>query len=456
MSFLNNIFLLTVFFVIGIYSKETDKSFEYRVHRDSIAIDVGASVGANSIFLSEKFHHVLAVEHKRGSLETLKKNLLDNDRLNVSLCERPVSNISKNIAFKASGFLDDAEYYVKSITFKQLIHDYIYANKDLAAHKISLINCDMEGQEEDVIEDILHFAFYNQCCVTISFNLDNWKLKKIEDFEYLFKYFTTNFPDIGVCEHLKRNPKSVLCFMPRKTTDTLMKKNIPAVIIGYNMVTYIKNMVEQLEKYTSDIIVVDNNSHYQPLLDYYENDFKYTLLRQKENMGHNVWAFDIVQDLTGDIYIITDPDLEFNPKLPDDFINNLINISNHYKALRVGFALCIDSPDIDNDLKFNALIELPDGIKEWRKLSVKEWEERSWENRLDSDLDSSLELYLAGIDTTFCLINRTCIPSKKSIRVAGDYTCSHLPWYKNFKSKLRPGEYEAYIEKNISSTWVNS
>ena len=207
-------------------------------------------------------------------------------------------------------------------------------------------------------------------------------------------------------------------------------------------------MVTQLEKYTSDIIVVDNNSKFKPLLDYYENDFKYTLLRQKENFGHKVYKKDFVQNIVGDVYILTDPDLQFNAKLPNGFIQTLIDISNYFKIERVGFALSCDGDDFRTDLRFFGR-------------TVKEFENGYWIERYHYPLDGNLQLYTAPIDTTFCLINKNfsgkCIRMfdyPYFIRVAGDYTCLHLPWYKNFQSKLMEGELEAYTQGNISSTWL--
>jgi hypothetical protein len=62
-----------------------------------------------------------------------------------------------------------------------------------------------------------------------------------------------------------------------------------------------------------------------------------------------------------------------------------------------------------------------------------------------------MELYEGLIDTTFCLVNRRF--SNLHIRVAKDYTCIHIPWHKNFQKMLMPGEYEAYLVDNKSTTY---
>ena len=38
------------------------------------------------------------------------------------------------------------------------------------------------------------------------------------------------------------------------------------VVIGFNQYTYISKMIKQLEPYSNDIIIIDNNSDYKPLI----------------------------------------------------------------------------------------------------------------------------------------------------------------------------------------------
>lgn len=376
--------------VFSCWSNETFNVFNRVKDPNGIAIDLGASITA--IWLSKNFHHVVTVD--------------------------------KDVA--------------RSVTFKQLVYDTVYADEKLDSHKISFIKCDLEGAEEEILEDVLHFAFYNKCPVYISFHLDWWVSKKISDFDYLFKYFNvTNVTTDNISEFIQENPFASLLFEPRQDVGELVKKNVTAVIIGYNQATYIKNMVSQLEKYTKDIVIIDNHSDYQPLLDYYQNDFKYSLLRQKANYGHTVYHRGWVKNITGDIFILTDPDLQFNPNLPSDCIQQLIDVSQTYQANKVGFALLIDADDIRSELTFFGM-------------PLKEWESRFWQNKID-DPKNGLELYWADIDTTFCLVNRKY--PNKNIRVAGNYTCIHIPWHMNFQKNLLQDEYESYLNNNVSSNY---
>ena len=313
-----------------------------------------------------------------------------------------------------------------SIPFKQLIFDYIYTNDAINSRKIALIKCDIEDGEENLLEDLLHFAYYNKCKAQISFHLDQWKSKKIADFAYLFDYFHTN------C-HPTQHPSGPIIFTPIYGIRTLVKKNITALIIGYNQLTYIRDMVQQLEKYTSDIVIVDNASDFEPLLDYYRNSYKYALLRQPTNRGHTVFQDPFIQKLMGDVYILTDPDLKFNQNLPQDFIQSLLEVSNAFRAHKVGFALCIHANNLRKDIG-------PARVS---------FESQYWKRRVTLPTRPDLILYSAPIDTTFCLINNRYRGTH--VRVAGDFTCIHRPWHENFQYELAPGEFDSYLKNNIST-----
>jgi len=436
------------------WENDTFDAFALVNDQEGIAIDLGAWIGTTSIWLAKNFHHVIAVEPDRESLKCLRMNLEASDCTNVTICEKPVEQMRRDVIFGPRGSVlnesisylktnsdSSLDYTTKSITFKQLVHDTVHANEKLASRKITFVKCDIEGGEETILEDVLHFAYYNKCPVHMSFHLDWWKTKKITDFDYLFKYFDVKNTSIeNITEFLQAHPFASLLLVPKKNMGDLIKQNLTAVIIGYNQHTYIKNMVSQLEKYTKDIVIIDNCSNYQPLLDYYQNEFKYSLFRQKKNFGHTIYLENWVRNFTGDIFILTDPDLQFNPQLPNNFIQELIDISNHYRAERVGFALLINSPDMRTDIRH--------GIH-----TVYEWEKKFWEHRLyDYQRNRSLILYDAEVDTTSCLYNRNYI-GVKHIRVAGNFTCKHIPWHLSFKENFTPDEYESYVKDNISSNW---
>jgi len=321
-------------------------------------------------------------------------------------------------------------------TFKEFL--FYKLNND----KIQLINIDYDGKEEDIIEDVLHFSWNNDVKVLINFNIMNWKDKNINRFNYLFKFFKCYNKDeiINPIEHLKMNNNELIFIEKNKNmVNDLYKKNMTCMIISYNQPTYIKMMVKQMEKYTNDIVIVDNNSTYEPLLEYYKNEYKYSLLKMNKNYGHTVYQNELIKNVIGPIYILTDPDLEFNKNLPDNFIENLIDILINFSAEKVGFALLHNAPDIRDVIVFNR--------------SITNWEDQFWNFRI---YYKNYELYKANIDTTFCLVNTN---NKKNhlygprYRIAGDYLCKHLPWHTNYRDIIPDEEYNYYLKNNKSSNY---
>ncbi len=306
------------------------------------------------------------------------------------------------------------------ITLKELVYSYVYRNND----KINLIYCNINNVE-DILEDLLHHVFINKIKLLIKLpsNLDN-------KFNYLLSNFTYNLNWKTLNKPILLEPKTIADLQ-------IVKKNITVMIIGYNQYTYISNMVNQLKELTNDIVIIDNNSTFEPLLDYYSNEYNYTLLKMDSNIGHKVYESKFVSNIFGDLFIITDPDLEFNSKLPKTILSDFIKISNQYKAGRVGMAIEIDTPQIRSELKYAGI-------------PIKTWEGQFWKNKIK---DSKYELYNAAIDTTFCLLNTKYNRFGLSIRVAGNYVCKHLPWYYNFHTKLLEGEYDSYLVNNVSSNF---
>ena len=306
------------------------------------------------------------------------------------------------------------------ITLKELVYSYVYRNND----KINLIYCNINNVEE-ILEDLLHHVFINKIKLLI-------KLPSTLDskFNYLLSNFTYNLNWKTLNKPILLEPKTIADLQ-------IVKKNMTVMIIGYNQYTYISNMVNQLKELTNDIVIIDNNSTFEPLLDYYSNEYNYTLLKMDSNIGHKVYESKFVPNIFGDLFIITDPDLEFNSKLPKTILSDFIKISNQYKAGRVGMAIEIESSEIRSDLTYASI-------------PIKTWEGQFWKNKIK---DAKYELYNAAIDTTFCLLNTKYNKFGLSIRVAGNYLCKHLPWYYNFHTKLLKGEYDSYLVNNISSNF---
>lgn len=226
-------------------------------------------------------------------------------------------------------------------------------------------------------------------------------------------------------------------------------KKIPIVIICFNELSYIENIIKQLQKYDHPIILLDNHSTYKPLFDYYkkiksELNEKIEIRLLKKNYGNTVYIE--LQHTLPNIYILTDPDIELNENMPKNFAEIFLEISNKYKLYKVGVQLASIKNDefINCDYGYDASINFKNPVK-----------------------DPKYELYDRFVDTTFCLVNTKykkanldlskhyMNSTKPALRIAGNFTAKHLPWYKNSNVKIPLDEMLAYVMNNRSSTLVS-
>jgi hypothetical protein len=197
-------------------------------------------------------------------------------------------------------------------------------------------------------------------------------------------------------------------------------------------------MCERISSITKNIVIVDNNSDFRPMVDFLDNcEFK--VLRLSGNYGHKVCELDLVKNILGPIYLLTDPDIEISQNVTQETIIKMHEVSELYKINKVGLALDISCENIREDIRYEGQ-------------TIKEWESKFWRDKV---VDQEIEMYWADIDTTFCLVNNN-YHRWPYIRLAGAYTSKHLPWYKNWDDILMPGEYEAYMNGNRSTNWCKT
>lgn len=223
----------------------------------------------------------------------------------------------------------------------------------------------------------------------------------------------------------------------------------PIVVICHNNYKYVQNTLQQIrllnEEYYKNIIIMDNNSDDETklFLKNIENEGIIKIFYNKTNDGpwisssHNQHIYKLMPDK----FIITDPDLQFNSKLSKNFIEELITLSDKYQCRKIGFAIDIS----DFDKMYNTIY--------YNHSNIYDHERVFWINKIHEE--NHYELYKAPIDTTFCLINNL-VPEyvDLQIRVAGNFTCKHLPWYRQNPIYSTSELYSTYnkCSRTISTT----
>jgi len=207
--------------------------------------------------------------------------------------------------------------------------------------------------------------------------------------------------------------------------------SIPIIINNKNHLTYLLRLINSLEKrgYTN-IYIIDNNSTYQPLLDFYKKtDYKVFLLG--ENVGFcALWDTDIFAQFEGQYYVYTDSDLELVDECPTDFMVVMRYLLDKYSLGKVGLSLPID--------------DLPNHF-------AKRAEVQKWERAFNTEKVERLA-YNARVDTTFALYKPDAFGDATTLlgfRTRFPYSARHLPWYENTAALT---EEQQYYYANVSSS----
>lgn len=223
------------------------------------------------------------------------------------------------------------------------------------------------------------------------------------------------------------------------------KKEIPVFIISYNRLNYLKQLIEWLtKKGFENINIIDNNSNYEPLLEYL-NELSLNVVRLKENLGHlalyKCGLFDEV--IKSQYYILSDPDVIPIEECPDDFLDIFYSFLERNKEYtKVGFSLKLD--------------DLPDHYEP--KQTVLEWESKFNDEKIKFKY-KDIQMYRSIVDTTFALYrpNIHCDQKKwwSAVRSVYPYQARHLAWYENTQNPTEEDIfYKETAAKNITS-WTN-
>lgn len=210
--------------------------------------------------------------------------------------------------------------------------------------------------------------------------------------------------------------------------------DVPIIINNYNRLEYLLVLIRCLEQRGyKNIHILDNNSTYPPLLEYYEST-PYDVIKLGKNVGYDaIWKTDVYDRFKQSYYVYTDADLELDKECPEDFMRVFMKVLKDYPfCQKVGFSLRID--DIPNHYK--------------NKEAVLRAEKQFWENRTKEGL------YRAKIDTTFALYRPfckgACNGGYEVYRTPSPLIVRHLPWY--IDSNHLSEEESFYVNSGLIAT----
>lgn len=226
----------------------------------------------------------------------------------------------------------------------------------------------------------------------------------------------------------------------------------PVIIVSYNNGTYTENMCRQLNARNITPIIIDNHSTAPTtiiILKRLQESGTAKIAYSDYNFGHGVGFIEPVYRLLPTTFAYTDPDLQLNENLPENFLETLHNLTNRYSVFKAGFALEIENSHILKDTIIHSKQYKP--IAYQKTLTIYEHEKRYWTKQL---CDDDLEIYAAPIDTTFALYNKNNYDGDfhSAVRVAGDFSAIHLPWFEDIDI-MSTAERDSYNKSNKSTTW---
>ena len=201
------------------------------------------------------------------------------------------------------------------------------------------------------------------------------------------------------------------------TAPTVGRLCVPVVINNRNWLSPVREMVAILQKWEGigPIVIIDNDSTYPPLMEWYRTQRAARVVCLPYNMGHAApFTLQIAYHAMWRYYVVTDPDLDIS-RVPGDCLAVLARgLRANPDVVCAGLSLRVD--DIPEDCIF-------DRGHIWREESP---------NRAAPLVDGFRS---AGIDTTFAMYDNwrdgkhDWNVAKPCIRSDPPYMARHLPWY---------------------------
>jgi hypothetical protein len=207
---------------------------------------------------------------------------------------------------------------------------------------------------------------------------------------------------------------------------------IPVIINNRNFLTWPKAMVERIKEYdgVGEIIIVDNDSTYPPLLEWYATN-PCRIERLNDNLGMGApWVSEVVKQLNGAPYVLTDPDMGLEDT-PDDTLLYLFDRLNSLQLDKVGLGL--DWQIVEKKSPY------------YERLNV--YEKSRWSNSpvidgvyTEVQIDTTFALY--NVDHYFIGGGSTTFP----------YVARHYPWEFSIEEARNNEEFMYYMDNATSAS----
>lgn len=212
---------------------------------------------------------------------------------------------------------------------------------------------------------------------------------------------------------------------------------IPVIINNRDLLTWPRAMVERISRYTDvgDIIIIDNESTYPPLLEWY-NTQPCTVLQTK-NFGHRApWDLGLIRQLNAEYYVVTDPDLDLSGT-PDDtllYLKEKLIDSTLYKI-----GLMLDWEAVKPGMLYYDYLN---------------WYERSRREMSPVINDVATKVQ---VDTTFAIYPREVTQYfVGGGSVFAPYQAVHLPWLYTRETLNTDAEYQYYLQNASTSASIKA
>jgi hypothetical protein len=184
-----------------------------------------------------------------------------------------------------------------------------------------------------------------------------------------------------------------------------------------------------------DIVIVDNDSSYEPLLDYYDKT-PHEVVRLGQNLGHLApWVAGVIEKHVGadEPFVMSDPDVVPAETCPTDAADLLLSVLERFpEYCKVGLALLIH--------------DLPDSFA--LADDVRRYELRRWQEELEPGI------WIADVDTTFAVYPRPGAYAKHpALRTGAPYVARHLPWYQDSSQLDDEEKHYRWRAREDVTTW---